>query len=148
MDHSQALVPSLQAVPLMGLDTTHDAWHGPYGSFSRWRHALAVAAGIIEEGENLYSDPTPIEWDSVGTDYMGRWEKDPEDVIWVLLAHSDCEGEIKKRFLLPLADRLEGLLPKLEADGCTYEFSSHGKATQFIQGLRLAASENKKVKFH
>lgn len=135
----------------MGLDTTHGAWHGPYGSFSRWRHAVAVAAGIIKEGENLYDDPSPIDWPTIPTDGMGRWTQDPEDVIWVLLAHSDCEGEIKKRFLLPLADRLEGLLDSLdtgEGQGLDYSFSPQGRAKQFVSGLRLASSENKKVKFY
>lgn len=30
----------------MGLDTTHNAWHGPYSSFNRWRHWLAEQIGI------------------------------------------------------------------------------------------------------
>jgi hypothetical protein len=147
----------------MGLDTTHDAWHGPYGSFSRWRHAVAVAAGIIGEDGRLYPAmwdsegvvPCPIDWDfwDTQTNYRGKWVKDPEDVIWVLLAHSDCDGHIKKRFLLPLADRLEGLLDKLSSDAYSkdmhyYWFSPRGKAEKFIAGLRLAASENKKVKFY
>jgi hypothetical protein len=29
----------------MGLDTTHDCWHGSYGGFNRWRNAIAAAAG-------------------------------------------------------------------------------------------------------
>ena len=29
----------------MGLDTTHDCWHGAYLAFSRWRDQLAEVAG-------------------------------------------------------------------------------------------------------
>lgn len=144
----------------MGLDTTHDAWHGPYGSFSRWRTEIAVAAGIIEPGESLYPlrgydsplvTESPINWDywDSKTDYMGKWEEDPEDVIWVLLAHSDCDGEIKKRFLQPLADRLEGLalvVDRQEFGGFTGYATN--RTQRFVDGLRLAASEGKKVKFH
>jgi hypothetical protein len=32
-------------VEKVGLDTTHDAWHGAYSAFSRWRELIAVAAG-------------------------------------------------------------------------------------------------------
>ncbi len=27
----------------MGLDTTHNAWHGPYGSFNEMRHQILKA---------------------------------------------------------------------------------------------------------
>ncbi len=30
----------------MGLDTTHDCWHGPYSSFNRWRTQLAAEIGL------------------------------------------------------------------------------------------------------
>lgn len=30
----------------MGLDTSHDAWHGPCGAFNRWRRRLAGLIGI------------------------------------------------------------------------------------------------------
>ena len=31
----------------MGLDTTHDCWHGPYSMFMRWRTAIAAAAQAL-----------------------------------------------------------------------------------------------------
>ena len=31
----------------MGLDTTHDCFHGAYSAFSRWRNAVAEAAGYM-----------------------------------------------------------------------------------------------------
>lgn len=30
----------------MGLDVSHDCWHGAYSAFHRWRHGVAKAAGI------------------------------------------------------------------------------------------------------
>ena len=30
----------------MGLDTTHDAWSGPYTAFDRWRRWVAKQEGI------------------------------------------------------------------------------------------------------
>lgn len=143
----------------MGLDTTHGAWHGPYGSFSRWRREVAVAAGIIQADESLYplrgydSDTlkdSPIDWTlwDAQTDYMGKWKQDPDDVIWVLLAHSDCEGHIKERFLLPLADRLEALVPAVDHNEFGgYSGYARNRTQQFVDGLRLAASEGKRVKF-
>lgn len=33
-------------IRVMGLDTTHDCWHGAYSAFMRWRRGIAKAAGI------------------------------------------------------------------------------------------------------
>ena len=30
----------------MGLDTSHDAWHGSYSTFNEWRNLIARAAGF------------------------------------------------------------------------------------------------------
>jgi hypothetical protein len=30
----------------MGLDTTHNCWHGAYSAFMRWRQEIAKAAGL------------------------------------------------------------------------------------------------------
>lgn len=30
----------------MGLDTTHDCWHGAYSAFHRFRHGIARAIGL------------------------------------------------------------------------------------------------------
>lgn len=143
----------------MGLDTTHDAWHGSYSGFGAWREAVAIAAGLMEPGEKLFPgldyDTRPvcgIDWAKYDamTDCYGKWTEEPDDPIFYLLDHSDCEGEIKKRHLLPLADRLEGLLDKLGSEEEQWDriTSDRTKAERFIAGLRLAASENKKVKFH
>jgi hypothetical protein len=144
----------------MGLDTTHDAWHGSYGAFSVWRKDIAVAAGIIGPDDSLYPrssydvkrgvKDSPIDWLfwDTQTDYYGKWKKDPEDVIWVLLAHSDCEGHIKKRFLRPLADRLEALVPQVDGQDWQYTDYMSTRTQRFVNGLRLAAADGQKLRFH
>lgn len=125
----------------MGLDTTHDAWHGPYSSFHHWRIAVAQAAGL-----SIYEKPLKSE----GKHPM--WVMpDEDDILFVLLTHSDCEGEIAVEDCAPLADRLEGLLPAIIADEAKeYGYPDYyTTSTQaFIKGLRLAASLNEPIEFH
>lgn len=156
----------------MGLDTTHDAWHGAYSAFSRWREKLAEVAGftfhyqvegwseeirtVIVSGHHIEVD---LDWGSIertiGSDLFGRWPRvptnhlgEPEPLI-VLLAHSDCEGEIQVDMLAPLADRLEELLPLLgDEDGGGHIGSYREKTEQFIRGLRAAANAGEALEFH
>lgn len=113
----------------MGLDTTHDCWHGSYGSFKGWRSVIADAGELT------------VNWDMVTSDNIqGDWHTDPEDVLMVLIAHSDCEGLLYHRYLSPLADRLEGLLPSLSG-------RYHEWTVQFIEGLRSADLHGDDVEF-
>lgn len=115
----------------MGLDTTHDCWHGPYSSFGDFRRALAEAAGM------------PPLYEMAGYKNGFRaWDSIPPDVLHKLLNHSDCEDEIEANDCAPLADRMEELLPKIESDYW------REKAEDFIAGLRLAASKQEPVEFH
>lgn len=158
----------------MGLDTTHDCWHGAYSAFSRWREQLAVAAGYtfsIDPGETLTLGGSGmkvapanrsivnIDWGNIektiGRDLMGVWPRMPvrpdgtPDPLIVLLAHSDCEGEIQADFCAPLADRLTELLPALEGlDGGGHIGSFVEKTQTFIDGLREAAAAGEAVGFH
>jgi len=144
----------------MGLDTTHDCWHGAYSAFSRWRNKLAEVAGYTFHkcGEPPIYTTADLDWGSIhatiGNDLFGVWPSVPvrangtPDALIVLLAHSDCEGKLQVDMLLPLADRLEELLPLLDGDGGGH-VGDYRKTTQrFIDGLRRAAAENKPVKFH
>ncbi len=120
----------------MGLDTTHDCWHGGYHSFMRWRTKLCEVAGY---GLITYYE---------GFGGKKPWPKD--DVLVVLLNHSDCDGEIEAEYCKPLADRLTELLPALEkaGDGGGHIGFYAEKTKIFISGL-LDAHENKEnVKFH
>ena len=101
----------------MGLDTTHGCWHGGYISFSLvFREALARAAGY---GEQMGAqDGSTIDWDKItAANNRGRWNRLPKDPLVVLMVHSDCDGYIPVRALIPLADRMEGLLPAVEEIG-------------------------------
>lgn len=111
----------------MGLDTSHDCWHGPYSAFMRWRTAVAKAVGIELMAMEGYAPNNGKSWDKA-------------DPITTLLNHSDCDGEIAARDCLPLAERLEGILPLL--DGYNRE-----TAQRFIDGLRAAATANEDVVF-
>lgn len=123
----------------MGLDTSHDAWHGPYSSFHSWRIALARAAGL-----SVYEKPLP----RGGTRTM--WVMPSEDdILFVLMSHSDCDGMISTQDCAPLADRLESLLPRIGAPDDWWDPSYHINSTrQFIKGLRLAASLGEDIDFH
>ncbi len=117
----------------MGLDTTHDCWHGPYSSFGQFRKRLA---GMI--GMNLGA--------MEGFGGSIKWELLAPDPLHVLLNHSDCEGDISVEDCLPLAKRLEQL-----AEAMTEDVNPYGDkflAERFAKGLRAAHEANEKVEFH
>jgi len=144
----------------MGLDTTHDCWHGAYSAFNRWRNTLAEVAGYTfhKDPEGFGSSPY-IDWGNIeatiGRDLFGKWKNIPvrpdgtPDPLIILLAHSDCEGELQVEFLDAIADRLEELLPQLiDVPGGGHIPNYVDKTQKFITGLRLASSENEPVEFH
>jgi hypothetical protein len=148
----------------MGLDTTHNCWHGAYSAFNRWRDKLAEVAGYTFHESVGSHDPIgsviiDIDWGNIektiGTDLNGEWPAIPvrpdgtPDPLIILLAHSDCEGELQTEFLEPLADRIEELIPHLgEEDGGGHIGLFKDKTEKFVKGLRLAAKRNEKVEFY
>lgn len=116
----------------MGLDTTHDCWHGSYSSFNWWRKTIAKVAGL----------PNLDDMDGFGGSI--KWESLEPDVLHELLNHSDCDGEIRHEVCGPLADRLEELLPMLKDQLPLWT----GRYTeQFIAGLRDASNAGENVEF-
>ena len=159
----------------MGLDCSHDAWHGAYSAFMRWRQTLAEVAGLppLELMEGFYS-PLQRGGTSVPTLYYGlttlepafgpdsrpylaniddrlpiRWDCLKPSPLHELLFHSDCDGEIAADRCGPIADALESLIPLLpegEADGHIGNWLA--KTQQFVDGLRAAAAAGEALRFH
>lgn len=152
----------------MGLDTSHDCWHGSYGAFHRWRCEIASAAGLppLELMEGFYE---PLDSHNLPTLYHGinTREKDENNLTRVdaqlpiawdclkpsplheLLHHSDCDGEIPWESCGKIADSLAELLPKLptgEAGGHIGNWRD--KTSTFIDGLRKAHAAKENVDFH
>lgn len=113
----------------MGLDTSHDCWHGPYSSFHKWRVEIARAAGIDLDAMEGFADENPKPW--------GEY-----NVIHEILNHSDCEGEIRWEVCLDLSERLEKLIPEIKKDEYTLQ-----KTKSFISGLRAAWAAKENVEF-
>ena len=123
----------------MGLDTSHDCWHGSYSSFNSWRHEIARVAGMPPLGfmEGFYSftnitlDDASVAVKAIGFDTNNAWARELISALYrasnlplrwdmlkpsplhTLLNHSDCDGEINTADCLDLANALEELLPKL-----------------------------------
>lgn len=113
----------------MGLDlhagsgSSELTWHASYSGFARVRDALAEAAGINRHDHyrdrfSMYSlcgywiDPKDFTARSIGDHSFERVE-DPLDY---LMLHSDCEGILPAFAARKLADRIDGLLPKIKDD--------------------------------
>lgn len=152
----------------MGLDTTHDCWHGAYSAFTRWRNKLAEAAGYYVEPGHVasYSKPeipdefigptVALDWGHVTeTNLEGKWEAIPHNIhgeadpLLILLAHRDESGWIFTRDCGPLADRLEELLPQLSIELNQGHIGDwREKTRKFIDGLRAADAAGEDVEFH
>ncbi len=50
----------------MGLDTSHDCWHGAYSAVTRWRNTVAEIAGypLVEDenGQHVGYGTVPRDW--------------------------------------------------------------------------------------
>lgn len=140
----------------MGLDTTHDAWSGAYSAFTRWRHALARAAGyeVAPVGEHG-RETTFIDWGHTeDRNYYGEWDLIPcstkgPDPLLLLIIHSDCEGHIEPEHCALLADRLVQLLPSLADRDLGGHVGDLTATTQrFIDGCRAASAAGERLEFH
>lgn len=136
----------------MGLDTSHDCWHGSYSGFGEWRTAIARAAGR-PVGPTRYGEGYIVEPDQPEDRFYGWWGwfKVPDDPLDVLLVHSDCEGFIFWWQTEPLADRLEALDLSDAFVGKERGYYPDGwvaeRRDQFVKGLRYAAERRENVEF-
>ena len=149
----------------MGLDTSHNCWHGAYSAFMRWRQEIAHVAGLppLDLMEGFYPGDDyqdPIYWarkglndekafDDLKRRLPIRWDCLKPSPLHKLLHHSDCEGEIAWQDCKPIADALAKLLPKMpKGDAGCHIGNWRDTTSQFITGLRNAAKAKENVDFH
>jgi len=144
----------------MGLDLSHECWHGAYSAFGRWREKLAEVAGYAvwnvakAESNSAYQyfcrETIIIDWGHITDDNLqGHWEKIPDDPLMLIIAHSDCGGLIHWEHCERLAGRLKELLPGLpEGHGTGHIGNWRDTTSTFIDGLLLAHSQKEDVYFH
>lgn len=136
----------------MGLDCSHDAFHGAYSAFNRFRQAIAKAMGgsyppheteYHEDGDKLLPN-------------MWYWGKEYNELLhpglYVFLSHSDCDGEISPVNCIMVANDLEKLLPIIEKYGVGVghierEGGFGGVCQKFINGCRLAYKNSEALEF-
>lgn len=160
----------------MGLDVSHDAFHGAYSAFNRLRQMICRAVG---GSFPPHSDKELLAKLEVETPLHDHWYV-PDDItpesspgLYAFLEHSDCDGDIDPATCDLVANELELLLPKIAEmddgdqtggtsfarEGGRIVVSHHpghfarlggytGATKKFIEGCRLAASSGEKLEFH
>lgn len=152
----------------MGLDISHNTWHGSYSSFMMWRTKIAYLSGFppLELMEGYYdSNNNPFilldykypRGDELDMSAIRRirqrlpikWDLFGNHPLVELLAHSDCDGYINYSKCSKIADELDKLLPLLEKEGeCGGHIGNWKTKTEtFISGLRLAAKNKERLQF-
>jgi len=90
----------------MGLDTSHNAWHGSYTGFGEWRKWIAEQIGIkLDAMEGFKPSGKVITWKSL-----------PHDDLHYLLHHSDCDGSITWNRCGKIAKRLKEVVKKVQKE--------------------------------
>jgi hypothetical protein len=127
----------------MGLDTSHNCWHGPYSSFNEFRRALAACIGIdLSEYMGYGNESATKDLSSI------------EHGIMPLLNHSDCEGELSVEESRSISEGLSPILNSL-SQYSTEEIDRKYKAWRFKEriekfrdGCLLAIENNEVIDFH
>ena len=131
----------------MGLNCSHGAFDGSYGSFNRFRQAICYVIGGSYPPHNnsnhlLFSDnqqPDENIW------YWGYgYSPESHPGLYLLLSHSDCDGEISPEDCLKVATDLEKLIPRLEELGLNgghieRQGGFAGVCRKFVDGCKKAA---------
>lgn len=128
----------------MGLDTSHDCWHGPYSSFHRWRIWLAERAGLppLELMEGFMGATDHYAHVRIGTKVMDQypWQGHSHEVAGLPISW-DC---LKPS---PL-DHIDGEVTETSKPACAIYDGMVPATERFIAGLRLAAEAKETVEFH
>lgn len=133
----------------MGLDVTHDCWSGPYSQFMRWRcwlnHFIMKDRGLAGDKAALQISYMGATKEAIERAWNEGHYNDQSVPINVLMAHSDCDGDIPAKMCGLLADALEALMPHMPQRGI---YDEQRPATErFINGLRKAVGANEDVQF-
>lgn len=153
----------------MGLDITHETWHGSYSSFHRWRQEIAKVAGLppLEMMEGFYEDngsESPFclldyrfpNGDKLEMSHIRKWRQQlpikwqclRPNALYILLQHSDCDGYINWRDCKKIALELTKLLDKLSDEEVGGHIGNYKtKTTIFIDGLLRAYDKKERLIF-
>ena len=141
----------------MGLDCSHDAFHGAYSAFNRFRQVVASAAGgsFPPHEEGFVEKYTREEGKLPNADwwYVGDgMEAETHPGLRLFMMHSDCDGELSPAECVLVANDLESLLPKIdEHGGGSRHIANQGGygavARKFIAGCREAAAAGEVLEF-
>jgi len=119
----------------MGLDTTHNCFHGSYSSFNRFRYSLAEQIGINLDDYHGYGGKNPT--------------KQPNEIehdLMPLFNHSDCDGRLtvkeSRRIISGLNDVLENFNPIFDMD-----FNFKDQIVQFRDGCIDAVNKKQMIHF-
>lgn len=134
---------------VMGLDVSHDAFHGAYSAFNRLRQAVAKATGGVFPPHDRAD--IPPDYLQLGEGY----DNESHPGLWEFLKHSDCDGEIDPATCLRVADDLEALLPRIAEVEADEPSTGHLQAAggyvevtkRFIAGCRAAAAAGEPLEF-
>lgn len=146
----------------MGLDTTHDAFHGAYSAFNSLRQEVAAAIGGSYPPHWLRSFDGTLARDKEGypiTDlsldreriYLPDGLAESSPGMYEFLMHSDCDGEIVPEMCAQVADALDAVLPDMPEGGAGHLAARGGYREvlrKFIAGCRDAAAKGEPLEFH
>lgn len=144
----------------MGLDCSHDAFHGAYSAFNSFRQEVAHAIGGSYPSHWKRDDSgrliQPLQRDESLDDNRWYWgdkgysqEKNPG--LFEFFCHSDCDGEISPEMCKTVSDELEPLLEKMpnESFGHIAGRGGYRQVLQyFIDGCRAAHAAGEPLDFH
>jgi len=157
----------------MGLGISHNAWHGGYHSFHRWRVYIASLENIPLELMEGYWDGTIFgihkieeevralethEWDKTIIDVLIndilnnfplKWSAFKPSPLHKLFCHSDCDGYINWKYLEDIYKKLEILIKKIpkDLDFCGPVGNVKEKTQAFIDGCKKAFNAKQHLQF-
>ena len=118
----------------MGLDTTHNCWHGGYGSFNMFRHLLAEQIDINLDEYNGYGADNGKDLTTIKHDIMP------------LLNHSDCDGRLTLKESKRIIKGLDNILENFKIDP-KFDDYFKSKIIQFRDGCSDAVNKKQMIKF-